>query len=349
MGLLQLFSLLAVASSIAANPIPADDPAGETTVSVTVTVTSNPTTEIPVITRTLTRTVYTKTTTLVSQLNCTRTVLVPGATPVTTTASPALPQPTQANVLRRQNSTSVVEPTTARPTIPVPTPPARRRTRTSWVATTVTPSGDLHRTRYECGNTLTYIYNVEATTTQWFTITSHPNVVTSTSLIACRPPGGGRPPFPTGGGQGGGAPTRRPPVPSSSAVSATLTAPPAPSAMPGMSMMIRQENVTSAAGYRNQTVTLHITNTVYRFTTEISNSTSTAVGWACSPANTTVAPSTTAEASIPVTTSVTVLPRPPVSAGSTSAILTLSRPTLPTVSESQSAVVPSPSPVKPTE
>ncbi|KAK5658888.1 hypothetical protein OQA88_1702 [Cercophora sp. LCS_1] len=172
MALMKVLGLLAIAASTIASPA-GIEPADETvTVTVTTTAVSlvtvvppppAPTSVPPVTTtilRTRTATTWTRTTTVVSPLNCTRTVLL--APPRITTSRAPPPRITLSLLGRQANSSSSVVPT-GRSTFPPPPPfpPARTSTRTVFTTTTATQTGDLRRTRFECGTTVTLLYTVD--------------------------------------------------------------------------------------------------------------------------------------------------------------------------------------------
>ncbi|KAK0731027.1 hypothetical protein B0H67DRAFT_57445 [Lasiosphaeris hirsuta] len=300
----KTFGLLALACLAIASPFPAEVlDVEEPTVTVTVTTTATASVTLApssvgdlTVQRTFTVTSWAKTTTLVSLLNCTRTVLAAGST----ARAPPVPIPTPARpsaIFRRQNSTSAAIPP---PTIPVPGRP--RRTRTSWAITTAIPTGELRRTRYECAATLTYLYTVDKTTTQVLTITAYPNIVTATSTINCFPPGRGSPP------------SRLPPptpVPSTTAVALSSAAKRQESS--SVAPVTPPAVVPTAAPYGNSTITVHLTSTAYSFVTTTDSNTTTAAIWACSPLSAPAAPGrTTLPPPVipPVSTSVATLPPP---------------------------------------
>ncbi|KAK3362306.1 hypothetical protein B0T25DRAFT_3190 [Lasiosphaeria hispida] len=297
LGLLAL-ACLAIASPFPAEVLDVEEP----TVTVTVTTTATASFTLApssvgdlTVQRTFTVTSWAKTTTLVSLLNCTRTVLAAGST---ARAPAPIPTPTRPSaIFRRQNSTSAAIPL---PTIPVPGRP--RRTRTSWAITTATPTGELRRTRFDCAATLTYLYTVDKTTTQFLTITAYPNVVTATSTINCFP---GR----------GSPPSRLPPptpVPSTSAVALSSAAKRQASSS-ATAAVTPPAVAPPAVPYGNSTITVHLTSTAYSFVTTTDSNTTTAAVWACSPLSTPAGPGrTTLPPPVipPVSTSVATLPLP---------------------------------------
>ncbi|KAK0657074.1 hypothetical protein B0T16DRAFT_441862 [Cercophora newfieldiana] len=259
MGLFRLLPLLAFLAPLALGSpvVPAEDTVTSTAATTTAAVTVVPPDFLPppplsdlTVWRTRTVTRWSRTTTVVQQLNCTRTVIIRGNNPparptiTPSRAPPVVPVPTGASVpaiLPRQGNSSSITPTLQVPTL-IP-PPSRitnlpRRTRTSTTTVYVTPTSDLRRTRNECAKTVTYLYIQNQTTTLVRTVTSWPNIVTTTSLIDCLPPG--RPRLSTTRLQ----PTRVPPRPS---VSLSRVPPPPPVPSPtvtGVSLIVDKRQGT---------------------------------------------------------------------------------------------------------
>ncbi|KAK3694366.1 hypothetical protein B0T22DRAFT_437449 [Podospora appendiculata] len=265
--------------------------------TVTVTVTSTATASAasspaPVsdvtVQRTFTVSAWTKTQTLNQPVNCTRTILAPAPTTTaapSTTAVPLLPRS------EGSNSTTTV----GRP----------GRTRTSWIVTTATQTGDLVYTRYECTATVAYQFIVDGTTTLPYTVTKYPSTVTAGVTIPCYPFGYG---VPSG--------TSRLPPPPAPTSTATSTAPPKFKVAPkrqgssstgsGSSSAVATPSTSpaSVAVPATPTIVVHLTRTQYTAVTITATTPGTAYTYACSPTTSAAAPPATPSASAtpPVTT-----------------------------------------------
>ncbi|KAK3393456.1 hypothetical protein B0H63DRAFT_516647 [Podospora didyma] len=290
-----------------------DDPPSSSTTTTTVTVTVTATTSLitapaPVsdvtVQRTFTVTAWTKTVTLIENINCTRTVLAPS----TPAAPPVRTTPT-ASLFRRQTGS-----TTSTPAPPFPTsnttttaaaPGRPARTRTVWTVTTATQTGDLVRTQYQCSATVAYLFTVDKTATISYTNTIWPSsaIVTSTLSVACNPFGFGVPtsfqlppprPLPTS-------------IASNSSVQASLI--PGPTPIPSTRRMVlkRQTTGTTTAATSTpavvvppvpgsttvavpvtSTLTVHLTRTIYSLLTVTGTGLTTRLTYACAATSTSV-------------------------------------------------------------
>lgn len=296
MGLYRLLGLLALLPLTWGSPVePAEDTVTVTATSTTTAVTTAPTTSLPpppplsdlTVWRTRTVTRWSRTTTIVQPFNCTRTVLVAGNTPTRPTPSrapPVVPTPARSVValFARQGNSSTSAPTRQNPTM-IP-PPSRvtnlpRRTRTSTTTLYVTPTSDLRQTRWECDKTVTYLYTQDRTTTFVLTVTSHPNIATSTTLIDCLP--AGRPRFSTS--RLPPAPPRTP-IPPSASPTVTVT---------GVSRIDKRQTTAAPVAANNGTITVHVTSTIYSVTTTVNTNTTTVLAYGCKATSTPVVVATT--------------------------------------------------------
>ncbi|KAM7199274.1 hypothetical protein V8F33_004522 [Rhypophila sp. PSN 637] len=280
------------------------------TTSLNVTFTPRPTTPRPTtvtVHRTFTVSAWTKTTTTLALVNCTRTVLA--STPVSTrTLIPpttrAIPPPVISSsirtavpsVLPRQITFSNTTSTPA-----TPTPRQRTITRTAWDVTTISQSGDLVRTRYDCSNTIAYAFTVDRTTTIVYTVTSVPVTATVVSTLSCNAFGFGIPslPVPT--------PPRVSPPPSPMPPTIPTTQPVVPtiSVLRHIYRHIVSSNSTSSSTGPTtgvsppivpssiSTVVVHLTRTAYRASTVTASVGTARVTYVCSPSSTTSATPTT--------------------------------------------------------
>ncbi|KAM7205548.1 hypothetical protein V8F20_003132 [Naviculisporaceae sp. PSN 640] len=257
--------------------------------------------------RTFTVSAWTKTTTTLALVNCTRTVLAstPLSTrtlipPTTRAIPPPSPVPSNATaspvLAPRQfpfsNTTSI--PVTPPPALVTATAPRQRTvTRTAWNVTTITQSGDLVRTRYDCSHTIAYAFTVDSTTTIVYTVTSVPVTATVVSTLSCNAFGFGIPglPVPT-------TPPRTSPIP---------TPPSSPTSnpvIPTVSVFRRQQNSTTSASAvvsptvvapaPVSTVVIHLTRTAYRATTVTASVGRAQITYVCSPSSSSTAPTPSA-------------------------------------------------------
>ncbi|KAI0019987.1 hypothetical protein F4780DRAFT_394467 [Xylariomycetidae sp. FL0641] len=195
----------ATAGLLARTPQDDDNPP-TTPVTVTVTVTVTPSVEILTVSSTLTRSLWTTTTTLDAVLNCTAQIY---AAPPPPPRDPVAAQPTSSPAIERRRWASDPEQLSSWTVPPPPLDPRTQHiahatttttalaeeaaadppillTHTVWEVATETRREPATRTRYACRDTVAWWYTYAATTTVRYVRTAWAATATRTSTISCR-------------------------------------------------------------------------------------------------------------------------------------------------------------------
>lgn len=281
MALLKSACLFALALTVVANPLHhrqddgGDDEPEPTTKTVIVTATE----VLPIVTvlRTSTRTLFTSTTTIDANIDCTRTVYTAAPQPIATSTAPPATSASSGAARRQESDTSSAD-------VPVVTISTTRtipaQTRTAWTVITATQEEPTTRFRYQCGHTLAYLLTTDATTTISFTQTEYASTQLAVSTVSC-PLGAGVGGF--GGGFGGGGGFGMAPA-ATNVKRQSDSSSEAPSS--------GGATVVDPTGYAPVISTIHITRTVNTRVTITATEPTTSIRYECAAATTSSAAAT---------------------------------------------------------
>jgi hypothetical protein len=246
---------------------------------------------LPIVTvlRTSTRTLFTSTTTIDANIDCTRTVYTAAPQPIATSTAPPATSASSGAARRQESDTSSAD-------VPVVTISTTRtipaQTRTAWTVITATQKEPTTRFRYQCGHTLAYLLTTDATTTISFTQTEYASTQLAVSTVSC-PLGAGMGGFGGGFGGGGGfgmapAATNVKRQSDSSSEAPTSSAAPTSSEAPSSG----GATVVDPADYAPVISTIHITRTVNTRVTITATEPTTSIRYECAAATTSSAAAT---------------------------------------------------------